>query len=58
MTEDRQHVVNPDTDRCVMCGRNTWNRERVPVCDYDPNKPNPVTNSRTNYDDLRKLGRV
>lgn len=29
----REHSVNPTTDRCVMCGRNRFNRERTPNCD-------------------------
>jgi hypothetical protein len=33
-TETRQHNINPATGRCIMCGRNGWNRERHPECDY------------------------
>lgn len=30
----RYHEVNPDTDRCVMCGQNRFNREKSDYCDY------------------------
>ena len=38
----RQHTVNPATGNCVMCGRNQWNRERHPECDYKPRAPQPA----------------
>lgn len=38
-TAERQHSVNPATGRCVLCGRNSFNRERVPICDYQPPSP-------------------
>ncbi len=31
-TNDREHKVNPTTDRCVMCGLNRFNRKRNPKC--------------------------
>jgi hypothetical protein len=31
-TENKQHTVNPVTDRCVRCGRNAFNRKNHPLC--------------------------
>jgi hypothetical protein len=34
----KEHQVNPTTDRCVMCGRNRFQRENTPECTFKPFK--------------------
>jgi hypothetical protein len=40
-TPPRQHQVNPATDRCTMCGRNRWQRDKFG--DIFPYQPTEAT---------------
>jgi hypothetical protein len=32
--KSRPHDVNPYTGKCTRCGRDEWNRKKIPECDY------------------------
>ena len=47
----REHIVNPETLRCIMCGRNPWWRDKEPECDYPKNEP-PIPKKRCLHERL------